>query len=42
MDTIHDRNSLKSEVNGRCGRDEETNDHAEPMKAEKIKIKINK
>ena len=39
MDTIWDRNPSKSEVIGRCGRDErdeKTNDHAEPTK-----VKIN-
>ena len=28
-------NSSKSEVIGRCGRDEKTNDHAEPTKVER-------
>ena len=34
MDKIWDRNPLKSEVIGRCGGDERTNDHAEPIKVE--------
>jgi len=29
MDKIWNRNPSKSEVIGRCGRDEQTNDHAE-------------
>jgi len=29
MDKIWDRNPSKSEVSGRCGRDEKTNDHAD-------------
>ena len=32
MDKIWDRNPLKSDVIGRCGGDEKTNDHAEPTK----------
>ena len=34
MDKIWYRNSSKSEVIGRCGEDEKTNDHAEPTKVE--------
>ena len=30
MDKILDRNPLKSDVIGRCGGDEKTNDHVEP------------
>ena len=37
MDKIWDRNPLKPEVIGRCGRDENTNDHAEPTKVERLK-----
>ena len=33
MDKIWDRNPSKSEVIGRCGGDEKTNDHAEPTKS---------
>ena len=33
MDKIWDKNPLKSEVIGRCGRDKKTNDQAEPTKA---------
>jgi len=32
MHRIWDRNPLKSEVIGRCGRDEKNHDHAEPAK----------
>ena len=32
MDTIWYRNPSKSELIGRCGGDEKTNDHAEPLK----------
>ena len=35
MDKIWYRNPSKSEVNGRCGGDEKTNDHAEPAKVER-------
>ena len=45
MDKIWYRNPSKSQVNGRCGGDEKTNDHAEPAKVErqkKIKLKKNK
>ena len=35
MDQISDRNPLKSEVIGRCGRDEKTHDHAEPTKVKR-------
>jgi len=31
MDKIWDRNPSKSEVIGRCGGDQKTNGHAEPM-----------
>jgi len=34
MDKIWNRNPSKSEVIGRCGGDEKTNDHAEPTKVE--------
>jgi len=34
MDKTWDRNPSKSEVIGRCGRDENTNDHTEPTKIE--------
>ena len=34
------RNPSKSEVIGRCGGDEETNDHAEPTKSNAKKIII--
>ena len=34
MDKIWYRNPSKSEVNGLCGGDEKTNDHAEPAKVE--------
>jgi len=34
MDKIWYRNPSKAEVIGRCGRDEKTNDHAEPTKVE--------
>ena len=37
MDKIWYRNPSKSEVIGRCGRDEKTNDHAEPTKVERYK-----
>ena len=37
MDKIWDRNPSKSDVIGRCGGDEKTNDHAEPTKVDKIK-----
>ena len=30
MDKIWERNTSQSEVVGRCGGDEKTNDHAEP------------
>ena len=33
MDKIWYRNPSKSEIIGRCGGDEKTNDHAEPTKA---------
>ena len=35
MDKIWDRNSSKSEVIGRYGGDEKSNDHAEPTKVER-------
>jgi len=35
MDKIRDRNPSKSEVIGRCGGDEKTNDQAEPTKSER-------
>ena len=35
MDTIWYRNTLKSEVIGRCGGDEKRNDHAEPTQVER-------
>ena len=35
MDKILDRNPSKSEVIGRCGVYEKTNDHAEPTKIER-------
>jgi len=35
MDKIWYRNPSKSEVIGRCGGDEKTNDHAEPTKVER-------
>ena len=35
MDKIWDRNPSKYEVNGRCGGDEKTNDHAELTKVER-------
>ena len=41
MDKILYRNPSKSEVIGRCGGDEKTNDHAEPTKVERFK-KLNK
>ena len=34
MDKFWDRNPSKSEVIGRCGGDEKTNEHAEPKKVE--------
>ena len=34
MDKIWYKNPSKSEVIGRCGGDEKTNDHAEPIKVE--------
>ena len=37
MDKIWYRNPSKSEVIGRCGGDEKTNDHAEPTKVERQK-----
>ena len=37
MDKIWDRIPMKSEVIGRCGRDEKTNGHAEPTKDERLK-----
>ena len=37
MDKIWYRNPTKSEVIGRCGGDEKTNDHAEPTKVECLK-----
>ena len=37
MDKIWDRNPSKSEVMGRCGGNEKTNDHAERTKVEQIK-----
>ena len=37
MDKICDRNPSKYEVNGRCGGDEKTKDHAEPTKVERKK-----
>ena len=37
MDKIWDRIPMKSEVIGRCGRDEKTNGHAEPTKVERLK-----
>ena len=37
MDKILYRNPSKSEVNGRCGGDEKTNDHAEQAKVERQK-----
>ena len=41
MDKIWDRNPSKSQVIGRCGGDEKTNDHAEPLKNKVSFIKIN-
>ena len=41
MDKIWYRNPSKSEVIGRCGGDEKTNDHAEPTKSRTL-IKKNK
>ena len=35
MDKIWNRNPSKSEVIGRCGGDEKTNDHAELTKVER-------
>ena len=35
MDKISDRNPSRSEVIGRCGGDEKTNDHAEPTNVER-------
>ena len=35
MDNIWYSNPLKSQVIGRCGGDEKTNDHAEPKKVER-------
>jgi len=35
MDKIWYRNTSKSGVIGRCGGDEKTNDHAEPIKVER-------
>ena len=35
MDKVWDRKSLKSEVIGRCGGDEKSNNHAEPTKVER-------
>ena len=41
MDKIWYRNPSKSEVIGRCGGDEKTNDHAEPQnKYKKMNIKM--
>ena len=40
MDKIWYRNPLKSEVIGRCGGDEKTNDHAEPTKVKKHKKRL--
>ena len=37
MDKIWDRNPSSSEVIGRCGGDEKTNDHTEPTKVETLK-----
>ena len=37
MDNIWYRNPSKSEVIGRCGGDEKTNDHTEPTKVERYK-----
>ena len=37
MDKIWYRNPSKSEVIGRCGGDEKTNDHAEPTKSRMLK-----
>ena len=37
MDKIWYRNPSKSEVIGRCGGDEKTNDHAEPTKVKRLK-----
>jgi len=42
MDKIWYRNPSKSEIIGRCGGDEKTNDHAEPTKVERLKIKRSK
>ena len=42
MDKIWDRNPLKSEVIGRCGGDEKTNDHAEPTIVHAKKKKTSK
>ena len=35
-------NPSKSEVTGRCGGDEKTNDHAEPTKVERLKKPLKK
>ena len=40
MDKIWYRNPSKSEVIGRCGGDEKTDDHAERTKSRTLKIKI--
>ena len=40
MDKIWYRNPSKSEVIGRCGGDEKTNDHAEATKVERYKNEI--
>jgi len=37
MDKIWYRNPSKLEVIGRCGGDEKTNDHAEPIKSRTLK-----
>ena len=38
MDKIWFRNPSKSEVIGRCGRDEKTNDQAKPTKVEALQL----
>ena len=43
MDKIWDRNPSKSEVSGRCGGDEKTNDHADKkLNAKKTPKKMKK
>ena len=39
MDKIWYRNPSKSEVIGRCGGEEKTNDHADPTKKSNVKKK---